>query len=126
MQYPFIDGTPCFARIDTANHEIELCVLGDLLYLCLHALPAQTPEEVDPVCQGDGFRKTDLRSADGGLQNLAGIRSWASAVGGQSCTSSGGDMVHAGMLKPVRTVVQWISSSHCRLLNCRVIVLRRK
>src|SRR5271165_1271787 len=64
MQCPFVDGTPRFARIDTSNHEINICVLGNLLYLCLHALPVQTPEEIDPVCQHNSFRKADLRSAE--------------------------------------------------------------
>src|SRR5271166_5135634 len=63
IQYPLVDGPPCFSCIDTANHEIDLCVLGDLLYLSLHALPVQPPEEVDAVCQYDGFRKTNFRSA---------------------------------------------------------------
>jgi len=39
MGRPLVDSTPRFARIYTANHEIDLCVLGDLLYLCPHALP---------------------------------------------------------------------------------------
>ena len=50
MQRPFVDGTPSFARINTPNYEIDVCAFGDLLYLCLHALPVQAPEEVDPVC----------------------------------------------------------------------------
>src|ERR1039458_467316 len=66
MQCPFLDGTPSFARIDTANHEIDLYVLGDLLYLGLHALPVQPPEEVDPMRQHDRFREPDLRSLHAG------------------------------------------------------------
>ena len=65
LQRPLVDGPPCFTRIDTPDHEIDLCVLSDLLYLCLHALPVQTPEEVDAVCQYDSFRETNFRSAKG-------------------------------------------------------------
>src|SRR5271166_6631908 len=63
IQYPLVDGTPSFARINTANHEIDLCVLRDLLYLCLHALPVQPPEKVDPMRQNDRFWKADFGSA---------------------------------------------------------------
>src|SRR5271157_273734 len=65
MQRPLVDGTPRFSRIDTSNYQIDLCVLGNLLNLYLHALPAQAPEEVDPVCQYDGFWKADFGSAEG-------------------------------------------------------------
>src|SRR5664280_3856107 len=65
MLCPFVDGTPRFAGVDTTNYEINLCVLSDLLYLCLHALPVQTPENVDPVCQHDRFREPDFRAAKG-------------------------------------------------------------
>ena len=81
MQHPLVDRTPSFARIDTSNHEIDLCVLGDLLYLCLHALPVQAPEEVDPVCQHDGFRKADFRSA----KRLADTVGFADCVGINQC-----------------------------------------
>src|ERR1035438_5325375 len=64
MQRPFVDGPPRLACIDTADHEIDVCVLSDLLDLRLHALPVQAPEEVDPVCQHDSFRETDFRSAE--------------------------------------------------------------
>src|SRR5271157_360326 len=63
MHRPLVDGTPRFARIDTSNHEIDVCVLADLLYVCLHALPVQTPEEVNPVCQNDSFWEAYFRSA---------------------------------------------------------------
>src|SRR5664280_2379007 len=77
MLCPFVDGTPRFAGVDTTNYEINLCVLGDLLYLCLHALPVQTPEKVDPVCQHDSFWKADLRSA----KRLAHTVGFADRVG---------------------------------------------
>src|ERR1035441_1286632 len=77
MKCPFLDGTPSFARVDTANHEIDLCVFGDLLYLCLHALPVQSPEKVDPMCQHDGFREADFRSA----KRLAHTVGFADCVG---------------------------------------------
>src|ERR1039457_4285023 len=77
MQCPLLDGTPSLARIDTANHQIDVCVLGDLLNLYLHALPVQTPAEVDPVCQHDGFREADFRTAKG----LAHAVSLADCVG---------------------------------------------
>ena len=64
MERPFVDGAPSFTRIDTANHEIDLGALGDLLYLCLHALPVQTPEDVDPVCQHNSLRKADFGAAE--------------------------------------------------------------
>src|SRR5208337_4958044 len=63
MQHPLLNATPSFARIDAANHQINVCVLADLLYLCLHALPVQTPEEIDPVGQHDSFREADFRAA---------------------------------------------------------------
>src|SRR5664279_4986280 len=77
MLCPFVDGTPRFAGVDTTNYEINLCVLGDLLFLCLHALPVQTPEKVDPVCQHDSFWKADLRSA----KRLAHTVGFADRVG---------------------------------------------
>src|ERR1019366_3724393 len=64
MHHPLVDGTPRFARIDAANHEINICVLGDLLYLGLHALPVQTPEEVDPMRQNNRLWESNLGSAE--------------------------------------------------------------
>src|ERR1019366_5443412 len=81
MQCPLVDGTPSFSRVNTANHEIGLCALGDLLYLGLHTLPVQTPEEVDPVCQYDGFREANFRSAE----RLAHTVGFADRVGINQC-----------------------------------------
>jgi hypothetical protein len=64
LQDPFVDGAPSFAGVDTPNYKINLRVFGYLLYLCLHTLPVQTPEEVDPVCQDNGFGETNLCSAE--------------------------------------------------------------
>jgi|SRR5271165_2667290 len=77
MQRPLVDGAPRLARIDTPNHEIDLFVLSDLLNLNLHALPVQTPEEVDPVCQHDSFWKSDFRLA----KRLAHTVGFADRVG---------------------------------------------
>src|SRR5271157_134538 len=81
MQCPLIDGTPRFACIDTANHEIDLRILGDLLYLCLQTLPVQAPEKVDPVCQNDSLRKAYFRSA----KRLAHTVGFADRVGIDQC-----------------------------------------
>src|ERR1019366_5800596 len=77
MQYPLVDGTPRFSRVNAANHKIDLCVLGDLLYLGLHALPVQTPEEVDPVCQHNSLRKADF----GPAKRLAHAVDFADSIG---------------------------------------------
>jgi len=47
MGRPLVDSTPRFARIYTANHEIDLCVLGDLLYLCPYALPVRQSTDTE-------------------------------------------------------------------------------
>src|SRR5271157_4214973 len=64
MQHPFVNGTPCFAGIDTSNHKIDVCVLGDLLNRRLHALPVQPPEEVDSMRQNDRLGEANLGSAE--------------------------------------------------------------
>src|ERR1035441_7631263 len=63
MDDPLVDDTPRFSRINAANHEIDVRVLGDLLDLRLHALPVKPPEEVDPVCQNYSFWESDFRPA---------------------------------------------------------------